>query len=107
MVLDKLPDRLALLVEVQHLDEVGALPGELLVADGVDVELVAGHVFVLGPGGGLEVDDRELVGVEPADQVDAAVDGDPGRDMNLDLLFAVDGSLQILAVLVGDSARST
>ncbi len=52
------------------------LAGELLVADGVDVELVAGDVLGLGAVGGLEVDDRHLAGVQAADEVDAAVDGD-------------------------------
>ena len=41
-------------------------PGEFLVADGVDVQLVAGDVLGLGALGGLEVDDRRLVGVQPA-----------------------------------------
>ena len=91
-VFDLLADGLAFLVEVQHLDEVGTLAGELLVADGVDVELVAGDVLVLRARGGLEVDDRELVGVQAPDEVDAAVDGDAGRDVDLDLLFAVDWS---------------
>ena len=97
---------LALLVEVQHLDEVGALTGELLVADGVDVELVAGDVLVLGACGGLEVHDRELVGVQAADEVDAAVDGDARRDMDLDLLLAVDRPLEVGLVLRRGSARS-
>ena len=33
--------------------------GELLIADRVDVELVAGDVLGLGARGGLEVDDRQ------------------------------------------------
>ena len=54
---------LALLVEVEHLEDVRALPGQLLVADGIDVQLVAGDVFGLGALGRLEVDDRRLAGV--------------------------------------------
>ena len=60
-VVDELAGRLALLVEVEHLDQVGSLARELLVAHGVDVELVAGDVLVLGALGRLEVDDRDLV----------------------------------------------
>ena len=56
----------ALLVEVEHLEHVGALAGQLLVADRVDVQLVAGDVLGLGALGGLEVDDRRLAGVQPA-----------------------------------------
>lgn len=52
-----LPDVLALLVEVEHLDEVRALSGQLLEADRVDVQLVARDVLSLGALGGLEVDD--------------------------------------------------
>ena len=56
----------ALLVEVEHLEHVGAAAGQFLVADRVDVELVAGDVLGLGALGGLEVDDRRLAGVQPA-----------------------------------------
>lgn len=48
----------------------GILAGELLVAHRVDVELVAGDFFRLSAIGGLEVDDGQLVGVEPTNQVD-------------------------------------
>jgi len=47
-VVHRLALRLSLLVEVEHLDEVGGLAGQFLVADGVRVELIPGDV--LGPG---------------------------------------------------------
>ena len=89
-----LPGGLALLVEVEHLENIRALPGQLLVADRVDVQLVAGDVLGLGALGRLEVDDRRLAGVQLGDQVDPAVDRDPGRDVDLDLLLGVEGVLQ-------------
>ena len=57
-VVHRLPSGLALLVEVQHLDQVGGFAGELLVSDGINVELVAGDILGFGAVGGLEVDDR-------------------------------------------------
>ena len=39
-----------------------------------------------GAVGGLEVDDRHLASVQAANKVDAAVDGDARRDVDLDLL---------------------
>ena len=103
-VLDFFADRLALLIEVQHLDEVRALTRQLLIAHRVDVQLVAGDVFVLSSRRGLEVDDRQLVRVEAADEVDPAVDGDPRRDVDLDLLLAVHRPLKVSLMLPRDSA---
>ena len=74
--------------------------GQFLVADRVDVELVAGDVLGLGALGGLEVDDRRLAGVQPGDQVDPAVDRDAGRHPDLDLLLGVQGVLQPGPVLL-------
>jgi hypothetical protein len=51
------------------------------------VELVAGDVLGLGSVDRLEVDDRELLGVEAADQVDPPVYGDARCDVYLDLLL--------------------
>ena len=68
------------------------------------MQLVAGYVFVLGSSRGLEVDDREFVGVEAADEVDPAIDGDPRRHMDLDLLLAVDRPLEVSLMLPRDSA---
>src|SRR6185503_324484 len=86
-VVHRLTGGLALLVEVQDLDQVCGFPGELLVSEGVNVELVAGDILGLGAVGGLEVDDRNLAGVEAANKVDAAVDGDARRNVDLYLLF--------------------
>ena len=44
---------LALLVQVQHLDQVSGLPGEFLVSHGVNVQLVAGDVLGLSAFCGL------------------------------------------------------
>jgi hypothetical protein len=92
-VVYQFPGGLALFVEVEDLEYVGAAAGEFLIADGVDVQLVAGDVLGLGALGGLEVDDRGFAGVQPGDQVDPAVDRDPGRDVDLDLLLGVESVL--------------
>src|SRR6185437_510412 len=89
-----------LLVEIEDFHEVGALAGQLLVSDDVYVQLVEGDVFSLGSFGGLEVNNRGLVGVEAADEVDTAVDGDSGGYVNLHLLLGVEGLLELGAVLV-------
>lgn len=98
-LLDLFAGALALGVEVEDFDDVGAFAGEFFVADGVDVELVAGDVLGLGPVGGLEVHDREFVSVEPADEVDTAGDCDAGSDVDLDLLLRMDRSRKFALVL--------
>jgi hypothetical protein len=85
-VVDRLTSRLTLLVEVQHLDQVGGLSSELLVLEGVNVELVAGDLLGLGAFSGLEVHDRHLASVQAANEVDTAVDGDARCNVDLDLL---------------------
>jgi hypothetical protein len=99
-VVDDLALAVGLLIKVQDLDEVGPLPGQFLVPDDVHVQLIARDVVGLCSLTGLEVDDRGLVGVEPLDQVDAAVDGDPGCDVHLDLLFGVERQRELGAVFV-------
>src|SRR5262249_20255703 len=86
-VVHRLTSGLTLLVEVQHLYQVGGFAGEFLVSDGGNVEVVAGDILGLSAVSGLEVDDRHLASVQAADKVDAAVDGDARRDVDLDLLF--------------------
>src|SRR5262249_51546794 len=82
-----LTSSLTIFVEVQHLDQVGAFTGELLISNGVDVKLITRDILGLGTVSGLEVDDRHLAGVQSANKVDAAVDSDTRRDVDLDLFF--------------------
>ena len=48
VAVDQFPDVARSFVEVEDLDKVSGLPGQLLVAERVHVELVAGHVLGLG-----------------------------------------------------------
>jgi len=73
------------LVQVQDLDEICLLAGDLLVADGIGVQLVPGDLLGLHTVAGFEVDDRCLVRVEPSDLVDPAVNRNAGCYVNLDL----------------------
>lgn len=82
-VVHHLPSGLPLVVQVKHLKHISPSPGQLLIADRIDVQLIAGNVLGLRTFGGLEVDDRRLAGVQLCDQVDPAVDRDPRRDADL------------------------
>ena len=64
------------------------------------MELVAGDVFGLSAIRGLEIDDRDLSGVQPSNEIDAAVDGDARGDMHLDSLFREFRVGNLLAVSV-------
>jgi len=94
--------RLALaVVQLVHLDQVGILTGEFLVAERIDVELSLGDVFGLGAFGGLEVHDCGLAGVFASDEVYAANHADAVVQRDLDLFF---GKLDVLklGLVVGD-----
>lgn len=96
-------DELALgaaVVEVVDFDEVGGLAGELLVAEGVDLELLAGDLFGLGAVAGFEVDDDGVAGVGVADEVDAAVDDDAVGELELDGFFDVLELVEVRTVAV-------
>ena len=58
-------------IQIVDFHQVRRPAGELLVAERIDVELVAAHIFILGAVGGFEVDDDDLVGIGAADQVNA------------------------------------
>lgn len=64
------------------------------------MQLVAGDGVFLCAGSRFEIDDRELVGVEPPDEVDPAVDDDAGGHVDLDLLLAVDRLLEFRTVQI-------
>src|SRR5690349_4715855 len=51
------------------------------------MELVASNILSLGSVGRFEVDDRHLAGIQPANKVYTAVDGDSRRYVDLNLLF--------------------
>ena len=81
------------LVEVEYL-EVRALAGQLLVADGVDVELVARDVLVLRPSVDLKstmaissVSSRRIRSIRPSTVI-------PGATWTW-ICFSVNGSLEI------------
>jgi hypothetical protein len=73
-LINELALAVSLLVQVQDLDEVGLLTGQLLIAHGVNVQLIPGYLLSLHPVTGFEVDNRRLVGVEAPDQINPAID---------------------------------
>ena len=87
-------------VEVVDFDEFGAVAGELLVADGVDLELLGGDVFALGAVAGFEVDDDVVAGVGAADEVNTAVDDDAVAEFEFDVLFDMFEFVEGVAVTV-------
>ena len=62
------------------------------------MQLVARHLFRLGAVGRLEIDDRQFISIESANEIDPSVDSDPWSDPNLNLLLGVNRPRYFLAV---------
>ena len=103
-IVHQFPCILSLLIEVEHIEQVGATTGQFLVADRVDVQLVTGDVLGLCTFRRLEINDRRFARVQPCDQIDPAINCDAGCNVNLDLLFGVEGVFQAGPVVVDISA---
>lgn len=74
-------------VQLVNFHEIGALAGEFLVSQRIDVKLVLRDFFGLGAVIGFQVNDGRFVGVLAPDKVDAAYDAHAVLQADVDLLF--------------------